>query len=239
MPRTSRSADDARALVTIGMRRVFESVIPAFRAATGKEFQVDYASTIEIAQRVVGGERADLVIASRAGIEKLISAHKVRPDDQFDLGGSRIVMAVPAGKILPDVSSVEAVKNALLAAKTVSYTDPASGGPSGIQMARVLARLGILEQVNTKARFPAAGRPVGDFLARAEADIGIQQSVELTSYPGVEVVGPLPAEMQIITTYVAAVPSDSHAPDIARSFVDFLRSPGGQLILKQSGLELP
>lgn len=167
----------------------------------------------------------------------MVATQKVSQRDQFDLGGSRIVVAVPKGRTGPDISSVEAVKNALLAAKTVSYTDPASGGPSGIQMARILEQLGILQQVNAKTRFPAAGGPVGEILAQSEADIGIRQSVELSSHPGVEVVGPLPPEMQIVTNYVAAIPNGSNAPDAGRSLVNFLRSPEGLLLLKEGGLE--
>ena len=231
-------ADEPRGLVTIGMHRVFDRVMPAFEAASGRKFRIEYASTIEIAQRIIGGERADLVVASRAGVDRLIGAQKVAEDSQFDLGGSRIVVAVPKGRTAPEISNVEGVKNALLAAKTVSYTDPASGGPSGIQMVRVLERLGISEQVNAKTRFPPAGGPVGDILARSEADIGIQQSVELTSYPGVDVVGPLPPELQVVTDYLAAIPKDSVHPDAGKSLLRFLRSAGGVLLLSEGGLDL-
>jgi molybdate transport system substrate-binding protein len=230
-------ADEPCALITIGMRRVFDRVMPTFEATSGQKFRIEYASTIEIAQRVIGGERADFVVASRAGIDKLIGAQKVAEDGRFDLGGSQIVVAVPKGRTAPDISNVEGVKNALLAAKTVSYTDPASGGPSGIQMAQVLERLGISEQVNAKTRFPPAGGPVGDILAQGEADIGIQQSVELTSYPGVDVVGPLPREMQIVTDYLAAIPKESVHPDAGRSLVSFLRSPEGVRLLREAGLD--
>jgi len=230
-------AEEPRGLVTIGMHRVFDRVMPAFEAASGRKFRIEYASTIEIAQRVTGGERADFVVASRAGVDKLVGAEKVTADSRFDLGGSRIVVAVPKGRTAPDISNAEGVKNALLAAKAVSYTDPASGGPSGIHMARVLERLGISEQVNAKTRFPPAGGPVGDILARREADLGIQQSVELTSYPGVDVVGPLPAEMQVVTDYVAAIPKGSDHPDAGKSLVNFLRSPDGVLLLREGGLD--
>jgi molybdate transport system substrate-binding protein len=230
-------ADEPRGLVTIGMQRVFDRVLPAFEAASGGKFRIEYASTIDIARRVMGGERADFVVASRAGIDKLIAARKVDEDSQYDLGGSRIVAAVPKGRSIPNISNAEAVKNALLTAKTVSYTDPGSGGPSGIHMARVLERLGISEQVNAKTRFPPAGGSVGDILARGEADIGIQQSVELTSYPDVDVVGPLPPEMQAVTNYVAAIPKDADHPDAGTAVVNFLLSPEGVLLLRQGGLD--
>jgi molybdate transport system substrate-binding protein len=230
-------ADEPHALITIGMRRVFDKVMPTFEATSGWKFRIEYASTIEIARRVIAGARADFVVASRAGIDKLISAKKVAEDGQFDLGGSQIVVAVPKGRTAPDISNVEGVKNALLAAKTVSCTDPASGGPSGIHMARMLERLGISEQVNAKTRFPPASGPVGDILARGEADIGIQQSVELTSYPGVDVVGPLPREMQIVTDYLAAIPKESVHPDTGKSLVSFLRSAEGVRLLREAGLD--
>lgn len=230
-------ADEPHALITIGMRRVFDRVMPAFEATSGRKFRIEYASTVEIAQRVIGGARADFVVASRAGIDKLIGAQKVAEDGQFDLGASVIMVAVPKGRTTPEISDVEGVKNALLAAKTVSYSDPASGGPSGIQMARMLDRLGISEQINAKTRFPPAGGLVGDILARGEADIGIQQSVELTSYPGVDVVGPLPLEMQIVTDYLAAIPKESVHPDSAKSLVSFLWSAEGVRLLREAGLD--
>jgi molybdate transport system substrate-binding protein len=231
------SADDPSGLVTIGMHRVFDRVLPAFEAASGRRFRIEYASTIDIVQRVIGGEQADLIVASRAGVDRLIGAEKVMKDAQLDLGGSRIVIAVPKGRPLPDISSVEAVKNALLAAKNVSYTDPASGGPSGIQMARLLERLGISQQVNAKTRFPPSGGPVGEILARGEADIGIQQSVELTSFPGVDVVGPLPSEMQTVTDYLVAIPKEAGHPDAGQALIEFLRSPEGARILVDGGLD--
>jgi molybdate transport system substrate-binding protein len=230
-------ADDARALITIGMRRVFDRVLPPFEVVSERRFRVEYASTIDIAQRVMDGEQADLIVASRAGVDRLIGAGKVMNDAQFDLGGSRIVVAVPKGRPLPDISSVEEVKNALLQAKAVSYTDPASGGPSGIQMERLLERLGISREVNAKTRFPPSGGAVGEILARGEADIGIQQAVELTSFPGVDVVGPLPPEMQTVTAYVVAIPKDAERPDAGNSLMEFLRSPEGARLLMDGGLD--
>jgi molybdate transport system substrate-binding protein len=204
---------------------------------SGRRFQVEYASTIDIARRVMDGQRADMIVASRAGVDKLTDAGKVTNDARFDLGGSRIVVAVPKGRPLPEISSVEAVKNALLQAKTVSYTDPASGGPSGIQMERLLERLGISRQVNAKTGFLRSGGPVGEILARGEAEIGIQQAVELTSFPGVDVVGPLPPEMQTVTDYVMAIPKDTEQPDAGKSLMEFLRSPEGTRLLVEGGLD--
>lgn len=101
------------------------------------------------------------------------------------------------------------MKDALLAARTISFTDPASGGPSGLQFEKILQRLGIAEQIRARTRFPPFGGRVGDILARGDADIGVQQATELSGFAGVDVVGPLPQEFQVVTEYAIGVPSDA------------------------------
>jgi molybdate transport system substrate-binding protein len=220
-------ADETRALVTIGMQRLFEDVRPAFETAYGEKLRVEYASTLDIAKRVAAGEIADFVITSRAGVDSLIKAGSVAADRHFALVGSSVAVAVPAGRPKPDISTIEAVKRALLAARTVSFTDPASGGPSGVHLEKVLDQLGIAKQVAEKTRHPPAGGAVGDILAKGEADIGIQQMAELSSFDGVDVVGPLPNELQSITEYEIAVPVGSAHPAAGKALLEVMRSPTG------------
>ena len=220
-------AGDTRALVTIGMQRLFDDVRPAFEAAYDEKLRVEFASTLDIAKRVEAGETADFVITSRAGIDRLIKAGSVATDRHFALVGSSIAVAVPAGHPKPDISTVEALKRALLAARTVSFTDPASGGPSGLHLEKVLAQLGIAKQVKEKTKHPPAGGAVGDILAKGEADIGIQQMAELSSFNGVDVVGPLPNELQSMTEYEIAIPTNAVHPEAGKAFVEFMRSPQG------------
>jgi ABC-type molybdate transport system substrate-binding protein len=156
--------------------------------------------------------------------------------DCFVLGGSSIAVAVPAGRPKPEVSSAERLKRALLAANAVAYTNPASGGPSEIQFAKVLEHLGIAEEVRPKTKFPPPGGLVGQILAREEADIGVQQSTELSSFRGVEVIGFLPSEFQIVTEYSAAIPTNSPNPEGAKALIEFMRSAEGRAAMKAKGL---
>jgi molybdate transport system substrate-binding protein len=119
----------------------------------------------------------------------------------------------------------------------ISFTDPASRGPSGLQFEKVLRRLGIAEQVRGKTRFPLFGGRVGDILARGDADIGIQQATELSGFAGVDVVGPLPREFQVVTEYAICVPTDAARPQIGHSLAEFLRSPQGGHLMKAKGLD--
>jgi molybdate transport system substrate-binding protein len=230
-------ADEARGLVTIGMRRLFDDVRPDFEAAYGQKLSVEFASTLDIAKRVQVGEITDFVITSRAGVDSLIKAGLVTASQHFALVGSSIAVAVPAGHPKPDISTVEALKRALLAARTVSFTDPASGGPSGIHLEKVLGQLGIAEQVRAKTKFPPAGGAVGDILARAEADIGIQQMAELSFFNGVDVVGPLPSEIQSVTEYAIAIPANAIHPQAGKALVEFMRSPRGVAAIKARELD--
>lgn len=230
-------ADEIRALVTIGMQRVFEDVKPAFEAASGRRLDVRFASSPDIVKRVQDGEPADFVIGSRTAIDSLIKAGRVAPGRHVVLGKSSIAVAVPAGRPKPDISSAESLKGALLAAKMISFTDPASGGPSGVHFVKVLERLAIADQVGSKIKFPPAGGFVGDILARGEADIGFQQFTELSSFRGVDVVGPLPQEFQIITEYAAAVPADAPDPEAGNALVAFMRSPQGVSAMEAKGLD--
>jgi molybdate transport system substrate-binding protein len=229
-------ADQIRGLVTIGMQRVFEEARPEFETASGRTLDVQFASTANIGKRIETGEAADFIILARTAADSLIKSGLVPATDCFVLGGSSIAVAVPAGRPKPEVSSAERLKRALLAANAVAYTNPASGGPSGIQFAKVLEHLGIAEEVRPKTKFPPPGGLVGQILAREEADIGVQQSTELSSFRGVEVIGFLPSEFQIVTEYSAAIPTNSPNPEGAKALIEFMRSAEGRAAMKAKGL---
>jgi molybdate transport system substrate-binding protein len=230
-------ADEARGLVTIGMQRVFEDVKPAYETASGRKLSVEFASTQDIVRRVQEGQLADFLITSRSGADLLIKAGKVARDNNFVVAQSSIGLAVRAGHPKPDISTVDKLKSALLAAARITYTDPASGGPSGIHLAKVWNDLGIATQLRAKTRFPPAGGFVGDILARGEADIGIQQFPELSSFNGVDVVGPLPGELQEHIEYAVTIPVTAVHPETGKALVEFIRSPRGAAALKAKGLD--
>ncbi|MEN3379037.1 MAG: molybdate transport system substrate-binding protein, partial [Hyphomicrobiales bacterium] len=136
----------------------------------------------------------------------------------------------------PDISTPEAFKRALLAARAVAYTDPASGGASGAHMAKVLERLGITAEVNARAKL-GRGVPAGTFLVKGEADLAIQQLPELMGVSGVEVVGPLPGDLQNVTTFAAGIPIGSAQADAAKALVRFLQTPESAAVIKKHGLD--
>lgn len=149
---------------------------------------------------------------------------------------SHVGLAVLKGAPRPDISTAEALRQTLLNAKAVAYSDPAAGGASGIHLAKVLERLGIAEQANARARLGRAV-PNAEAVVRGEADIAVQQIPELLAVPGVEVVGPLPGEFHNTMSFSAAVLSASADRAAAQALVDFLRSPETAALLKAKGFE--
>jgi molybdate transport system substrate-binding protein len=230
-------AEEIRGLVTIGMKRAFEQVIPGFETSPSRSLDIQFASTPEIAERLQKGEAVEFIIVARGTLDHLIDSKLVAEGDYAILGGSSIAVAVPAGHPKPDISTPEALKSALLAAKAIAYTNPTSGGPSGIHFETVLRRLGIGEQVRLKTKFPPAGGFVGEILRKGDADIGIQQATELSGFEGVEVIGRLPSEFQVVTEYAAAVPLTANHPEAGKTLLQFMRSSEASAAMKARGLD--
>ena len=145
---------------------------------------------------------------------------------------------VKEGAPAPDVSNVDAFKKALLAAKTVAYIDPASGGSSGIYLTGLFDKLGIAADIKPKAKLKKGGY-VADLIASGEAELGLHQISEILPVKGVKLVGPLPAEIQNYTTYAAAVSADAKQPDAARAMIKLLTGPPADSVLKARGMERP
>jgi molybdate transport system substrate-binding protein len=173
----------------------------------------------------------DVAILTKSRAEKLVRAAKLVGGTTTVLARVAVGLAVEKGARHPDISSVEAVKRTLLNAKSIAYVDPASGGTSGIFLARALNKLGIATELKLKIRLvsPPAGQSsprVGELVQRGEAEIGIQPISELLEVSGIEIVGPLPADLQIpALVYVAGSPNLSRQPLQAKALVDFLASP--------------
>jgi molybdate transport system substrate-binding protein len=161
------------------------------------------------------------------------------PGSKLVLARVGIGVAVRAGATKPDISSVEAFKRALLAAKSIVYTDPAVGGTSGIHFAKVLDRLGIAQEIKAKSilNAQAAITPSAEIVARGEAELGIQLISEIVSVPGAELVGPLPAELQAMTVLSAGIVINAQEADAARALFKFLTSPAAASVIKAAGME--
>ncbi|MEY4932816.1 MAG: hypothetical protein RLZZ403_1136, partial [Pseudomonadota bacterium] len=226
-----------KAYMSIGVQSAVEALIPEFEQATGQRVVATWATSATLDKRLRAGESADLLISTRGGVDALISEGKVSPGTRADIASSVVALAVRTGEAQPDISTPDALKRALLAARSISYSDPAAGGTSGVHFAKVLEQLGIADAMRPKTRFPPPSGFAASLLAAGEVDLAIQQTQELASVPGVQVVGPLPAELQLVTTFAAGIPASSGQAASAKAFVTFLQSPRAQAVMKQKGLQ--
>ena len=183
--------------------------------------------------RLQRGEPADVLIMVRDALDDLIKQGKVIADSRVDLARSGIGMAVRAGAPRPDISSVDALKRVLLDAKSIAYSDSASGVYVSTEL---FSRLGIADRVNAKSRM-IKGEPVGAVVARGEAEIGFQQVSELLPVPGIDFIGPLPPEVQKITIFAAGIAAGSKDANSAQGLIAFLASAAAVAAIVKSGLE--
>lgn len=229
---------EVKVMISGGFSAAYRTLLPEFERTTHNSVATaagpSMGNTPEaIPNRLQRGEPADVLIMVSSALDELIKLGKVVPDSRIDLARSKIGMVVRAGEPKPDISSVDAFKRALIEAKSIAYSDSASG----VYLSTVLfERLGIAEQVLSKSRMIPA-EPVGAVVARGEAQIGFQQISELIPVPGVDLVGPLPAEIQKITIFSAGIATGAREPDAARALLQFLSSPAAAPAIAKSGLE--
>jgi molybdate transport system substrate-binding protein len=230
------SAVEIKVLATIALQSVLEDLAPKFENASGHKLSVAFGLGGPLAKRVQDGEAADLLVGPRGSIDGLIKAGRLVPGSDTTLARSSVGVAVRKGAPKPDISTPEALKRALIAAKSISYSNPAFGGASGVHFGKVLERLGIAEEMKAKTKFPPEGGFTARFLATGEADLAVQQIGELISVPEAELLGPLPGELQSVTTFAAAIPSAARQPDAARALIKYLQSPEATAVMKSKGL---
>src|SRR5215813_7969156 len=222
-----------KVICTNGVKSVMLDLAPAFERTSGTKIVITWGSTKGLLKDLEGGAGGDLAILTAEAIDDLISGGKVVAGGRVDLARSGIGVAVRKGAKRPDIASPEALKRALLAAKSVAHS---KSGMSGIYFPTVLARLGIVDAMKSKIVIPEPGTPVGDVVAKGDAEIGVQQISELLPVAGVEIVGPLPGELQKITVFSAGVLLAAKEPDVAKALVTFVAAEARPL-LKPKGLE--
>jgi molybdate transport system substrate-binding protein len=232
------NAADIKVLATTAMKAALDALAPQFAAASAHTPRIDYGPSGALAKRVADGEAGDLVILA-GGIDDLIRQRRVVPASRTDIARARIGVAVRKGAAKPDISSPEAFRRALLAARSVAYAGPASGGASGVHLVRIFESLGIAADIAAKARYARGGPDgmVSALVAAGEAEIGLQQISEIMSVDGVELVGPLPDALQTVTVYAAGILTSAEQPDAAKALVAFLMRPASAAVLRDRGLE--
>lgn len=230
------SAAEIKVLTAGAFKQVLLEAIPAFEKATGHKVIVDNDTVGVLIKRIDGGEAFDVVVVSPGAIDDLAKKGKAVAGSGVKLARVGVGVMVKEGAPKPDIGTVEAFKQALLAAKSVAYIDPASGGSSGIYVDGLLAKLGIADQVRPKAKLKKGGH-VADLISSGEAEIGIHQISEIVSEKGVTLVGPLPAEIQNYTTYAAGLGAAARDRDAALALIKALNGPALAPILKAKGME--
>jgi molybdate transport system substrate-binding protein len=220
-------------LCTNGVKSVMLDLIPAFERAGNTKVATTWGSTNALLKDLESGAGGDVAILTAEAIDALIKQGKAVAGSRVDLARSGIGVAVRKGAKRPDIASPEALKRALLAAKSVAHSKT---GLSGIYFPTVLSRLGIADQMTSKIVIPDPGTPVGEVVAKGDAEIGIQQISELLPVPGIEIVGPLPEPLQKITIFSGGVLTAANEPDGAAALLKFVAAESPRL-LEQKGLE--
>ena len=204
-----------------------------YQRDTGQALAYENAGGVDIAKRTRAGEVFDVVMLASSVIEALVGEGKLMAGSKVDVVTSSAAVAVPAGAAKPDISSEDALKRAILAAQSVSY----STGPSGVYLEKLFAQWGIAEAIKARLVLAPPGVPVGSLLAAGKAELGFQQLSELIHLAGISVVGPLPASIQLITTISAGISPTCQQVDAVRKLLDAMVAPAATPAKRKHGLE--
>jgi len=222
-------------LCSNGVKSVMLEILPACERKSGARIETVWGSTMGLQKDIAAGADGDLAVLTAEVIDGLIAEGKAAAGSRADLARSGIGVAVRKGAAKPDIASPEALKRALLAARSVSHSKT---GQSGIYFPTVLAKLGISDAMKSKLVVPEGGTPIGEVVARGEAEIGIQQISELLPVPGIEIVGPLPGPLQKVTVFSAGVLATAHDPRRAKDLLAVI-AEASRPLLAAKGLEAP
>ncbi|HEY7842573.1 MAG TPA: substrate-binding domain-containing protein [Bradyrhizobium sp.] len=228
-------AAEVKVLTSVALKSVLDELSPVFEKKTGHKLAIDYGLAAGQKKRVLEGERADVVIVTRAMMEDLVKQKKVA-DGLVNVAGTPVAVAARAGAPKPDISTVEAFKQALLAAKSLAYSDPAKGGLSGVVAARAIEKLGIAEQMKPKTIL-VAGALSPELVAKGEAELGIAQASEIVPIAGTQLVGPLPGELGTMTLFTGGIGAESQSVEAAKALIEFLTGPEAAPSFKAKGFE--
>lgn len=223
---------EIKVMASAAFKEAYLELVPEFERSTGHKVVTLWVPSVQMMTRLKGGETVDLVVMSAASLAELVGHGMIAPGNCFDLAKSGVGVAVKTGASRPDISSGEALRRAVLAAKSIVY----STGPSGIYLAGLFQRMGIADQIRHKIK-QVQGEPAGASVARGEAELGFQQVSELLPVPGIDLIGPLPADVQQITVFSAGLHVAARQPDAARALVRFLTAPAAAPVIRKKGME--
>jgi molybdate transport system substrate-binding protein len=226
-------AAEIKVLSTQATEEAHKELVPQFEKASSHKVTTVFTGTLDALKRLSNGEAYDLLIMARQQIDELSQSGKVVAGSRTDIARSGVGVAVGKGKPKPDISTVDALKKTLLAAKSIGY----STGPSGIYVVTMFQKMGIADEIKSKLKQTPTGVFVGSIIASGEAEIGFQQVSELSFFPGIDYVGPIPAEVQLITVFSAGIPTGTKQADAAKALVSFVTAPAAAAVFKKHALD--
>ena len=234
---TFASAAELKVYSTIGVQAALEELTPKFEKESGHKLNITWATAAILVKRVQAGESADLYVLTKQSLDALAKESKVSPGSEAAFASSGMAVVVKKGAPKPDISSPDAYKQTLLKAKSIAYSNPASGGASGVFFAKSLERMGIADQMKDKTHFPPPSGNSANLVVSGEVELAVQQEPEVMSVAGVDVVGPPPGDLNNITIYSAGIGPDTKEPNAAKALIKFLNTPDAAAVFKARGLK--
>lgn len=229
-------AAEVKVLASNSVRTMLADITPLFERASGHKVTLGFGTSSQVAKRMLSGESADLVVITPEEVDQLSKAGKVVAGSRVDIARSLMGVGVRAGTTHPDIGTPEALKRTLLAAKFVTFSDPTTGAASGLHTLKVFELLGIAAEMKPKYRL-GDGTTSGRLVVSGEAELAIWQISAMKAVAGLEIVGPLPAELQLTTHLSAGIAANATAPDAAKTLIGFFASPEAAAIIRAKGLE--
>lgn len=230
---TMADAVEITVLSTQATEQACRELLPEFEKATGNTVKIVYTGTLDAKKRIAEGEAFDVLIMAATDIDGFLARGVLAPGSKVDIARSGVGVGVKAGAPKPDISTTEAFKKTLLAAKSIGY----STGPSGVYLIGLFDKLGIADQVKPKLKQTPTGVFVGSLVANGDAEIGIQQVSEMSHYAGVDYVGALPADIQKMTVFSSGMAAKAKEPAAGNALVKFITSPEAGAAFKKRGME--
>jgi molybdate transport system substrate-binding protein len=222
-----------KVMSSLAIKGAYLQLVPGFEKREGQQLETEWVGMVDIRKRMLAGEMTDVVIGSASLIEDLTRIGSLDSRSRVDLAKSGVGAAVRKGAPKPDIGSVDALKSTLRAVRSIVY----SSGPSGVYLAELFQRLGLAEELKGRAVQMPPGVLVGEVVARGEAELGFQQLPELRQVAGIDYVGPLPPDVQLLTVFSGAIHSKSSQGKAGRALLRFLASRDAATVMKKYGLE--